>query len=237
MNKKLSQGVVVGALALFLTLMIGYALFSQNLTITGTAKAEGKFKLESVCDTVLPEWAKDLTFDVNRSYSKYEKGNENSVCTVINDEISMSTELKYPGAGKTFTVKITNIGTIDAELHMEKASVTVKDCKDGSGTGTKDGIIDEATECETGDELDIGGDISWNFNFARADLSGTNYIDFLNNSQNLPAYFYTDEEQQNFVLKPGDSVYITLSAIFREGVTEQGLVESKMSIKLPFEQA
>lgn len=39
MNKKLSQGVVVGAFALFLTLMVGYALFSQNLNITGTAKA------------------------------------------------------------------------------------------------------------------------------------------------------------------------------------------------------
>ena len=43
---KTRNKIFVGCLALLLVMVAGYALFSQNLTINGTAKAEGKFNIE-----------------------------------------------------------------------------------------------------------------------------------------------------------------------------------------------
>ena len=40
---KTRNKIFVGCLALLLVMVAGYALFSQNLNITGTAKAEGDF--------------------------------------------------------------------------------------------------------------------------------------------------------------------------------------------------
>ena len=87
MNRKLSQGVVVGAFALFLALMVGYALFSQNLNITGTAKAQGDFKIEAVCTPGAGIFETELDAD------DIDKGYANDSCTVAGNTVSMKTEL------------------------------------------------------------------------------------------------------------------------------------------------
>ena len=45
---KTRNKIFVGCLALLLVMVAGYALFSQNLTINGTAKAQGDFDIEIV---------------------------------------------------------------------------------------------------------------------------------------------------------------------------------------------
>ena len=54
MDKKRNR-IFVGCLALLLVMVAGYALFSQNLTINGTAKAQGNFDIAFTCTTVTSE--------------------------------------------------------------------------------------------------------------------------------------------------------------------------------------
>ena len=43
MRKSINKTVVIIVLALFLTISVGYALFSDTITIEGTATAQDKF--------------------------------------------------------------------------------------------------------------------------------------------------------------------------------------------------
>ena len=47
MNKK--NKILVGCLALLLVLSVGYALFSETITINGTATAKGNFDIVGTC--------------------------------------------------------------------------------------------------------------------------------------------------------------------------------------------
>ena len=46
---KTRNKIFVGCLALLLVMVAGYALFSQNLTINGIAKAQGDFSVTMTC--------------------------------------------------------------------------------------------------------------------------------------------------------------------------------------------
>ena len=52
MNKK--NKILVGCLALLLVLSVGYALFSDTITINGTATAKGSFDIRKWLDLVSP---------------------------------------------------------------------------------------------------------------------------------------------------------------------------------------
>ena len=44
--------VIIGVIALILAVSVGYALFSDTLTINGTATAKGDFNLSYACEFV-----------------------------------------------------------------------------------------------------------------------------------------------------------------------------------------
>ena len=41
--------ILIGCLALLLVMSVGYALFSDTITINGSATAKGEFKLTTTC--------------------------------------------------------------------------------------------------------------------------------------------------------------------------------------------
>ena len=47
---KTRNKIFVGCLALLLVMVVGYALFSQNLNIMGTATAKGDFSITPICE-------------------------------------------------------------------------------------------------------------------------------------------------------------------------------------------
>ena len=57
---KTRNKIFVGCLALLLVMVAGYALFSQNLTINGTAKAQGDFSLVTTCQPGIPDNLKNI---------------------------------------------------------------------------------------------------------------------------------------------------------------------------------
>ena len=52
---KTRNKIFVGCLALLLVMVAGYALFSQNLNITGTATAKGDFSVTPTCQAGVPD--------------------------------------------------------------------------------------------------------------------------------------------------------------------------------------
>ena len=98
MNKQ--RKIIVGVLALAVTIIIGYALFSENIAVNGTAKAEGIFDIKIT----------------NASITK-EVGSSGATVTVNNDGNSLTISvphLEYPGAYVDISFDIKNNGSIPA---------------------------------------------------------------------------------------------------------------------------
>ena len=107
---KTRNKIFVGCLALLLVMVAGYALFSQNLTINGTAKAQGDFDIEIV-----------------RAEITSEKGSAGATATISdNGKILTITvpKLEYPGAYVDVSYTVKNTGTIDAIFNTHKITGT-----------------------------------------------------------------------------------------------------------------
>ena len=105
---------LLGILAFVVACVVGYALFSESITINGSASAKGDWDIDVSCtkgvsDSLLQG------IDINRKEAK-EGGYQNDSCTVDGMNVSFSTELLYPTATRYFTVKVTNKGNIKATL-------------------------------------------------------------------------------------------------------------------------
>ena len=119
---KTRNKIFVGCLALLLVMVAGYALFSQNLTINGTAKAQGEFSLSMTCTTGILDEIKNY----DAGYGS-QSGYSNDSCSVANDTVTFHTDLAYPTARRYFTVKVVNTGSVIAvdesvDLYMKFAT-------------------------------------------------------------------------------------------------------------------
>ena len=100
MNKK--KGIIIGVLAVALVMVVGYALFSDTLTIGGTATAEGNFDMQIISAEITGEvGSTGATTQVN------SEDNNNSLTINI-------PKLEYPGAYVDVTYKVKNAGSVPA---------------------------------------------------------------------------------------------------------------------------
>jgi hypothetical protein len=89
-------------LAVVLILSIGYATFSESITVSGTATASATMDVEFTTASVTSE-----------------VGSINASATISNDKNTLSINvprLEYPGAYAVISGTITNVGTIPVEL-------------------------------------------------------------------------------------------------------------------------
>ena len=107
MNKK--KKIIIGVLALVLVMVVGFALFSDTLTINGTATAKGDFELTTSCDDDV-----NNALGVNGPQEQGSVTDSNISCSGKN--VNISATLGYPGSYKYYRVKVTNTGMIPAEL-------------------------------------------------------------------------------------------------------------------------
>ena len=126
---KTRNKIFVGCLALLLVMVAGYALFSQNLTINGTAKAQGEFSLTTTCTPGILDEIKNYDADYGS-----QSGYSNDSCSVANNTATFHTDLAYPTARRYFTVKVVNTGSITAV----DESVSVINQPIGNTTENKD---------------------------------------------------------------------------------------------------
>ena len=226
MDKKRNR-IFVGCLALLLVMVAGYALFSQNLTINGTAKAQGDFSVAATCQPGIDSKIKSIidnlvaTGQIDAS-PYYENGYYDDSCTVKGDVVTYSTKLKYPGAGRYFTLKLKNQGNIDAILEETGEG---KACFDEN----EDGVFDQKDECK------------------RMITHNSLHLDFVEDKEGN-VYFdpdYNDEagiekayDSNTGALKPGATLYVSMYAGVNMNLTAKKnfLYESTSTSKVTFKQ-
>ena len=97
---KSKNKILVGCLALLLVMAVGYALFSENITINGTATAKGDFEI-TITEALIED----------------EKGSSGATATITDNGKSLKLSipnLEYPGAYVKVKYKVKNTGTIPA---------------------------------------------------------------------------------------------------------------------------
>ena len=104
--------ILIGCLALLLALSVGYALFSETITINGTATAKGDFGVTTTCVPGISNELVQLGFA--KTPDDLQGGFENDICEVGGDTITANSDLLYPGARRFFTIKMTNNNSIPA---------------------------------------------------------------------------------------------------------------------------
>ena len=96
MNKK--KKVIIGVLAVILVAAVGYALFSDTLTINGTATAQGNFDLTYSCEL------------------DSKNGSATGNCSVKDNTVTTTSTLSKPSDSAIYKVTVTNDGSIPAVL-------------------------------------------------------------------------------------------------------------------------
>ena len=120
MNKQ--NKIVVAVVALILALTIGYAIFSQSLNISGTAKAEGNL---------------DIVFSEVGEISPHGTNTPTATITENGRKLELSEiTLDYPTAYVDIPVTIVNNGTVDGVLE----SITVENLETDDIKVTINGI-------------------------------------------------------------------------------------------------
>ena len=145
-NKKI---LILLLIILLLILAVGYAVFSETLTISGTANAKGTFDLEFQNAEVV----KNVGADVEKT------------TVVISEDKNILTinaaDLAYPGAGVEFSVDIVNVGTMPAAVQaVTPTNITGSDKIKVTGL---DGIKVSHPKIEVGDRCNIHFTVEWPF--------------------------------------------------------------------------
>ena len=91
--------VIIGVVALILVVAVGYAIFSDTLTINGSATAKGDFSLSYSCEI-----------------DDSSANKESAKCKVVGSDIEMKSSFLKPNESVLFHVTVTNDGTIPAVL-------------------------------------------------------------------------------------------------------------------------
>ncbi len=215
---KTRNKIFVGCLALLLVMVLGYALFSQSLNITGTAKAQGDFSLAITCQPGMPA---NLVESVKLATSDWvdDNGYYDDSCTVNGDAVTYSTKLKYPGAVRYFTLKVKNQSNIDA-IYDEDGKYEWTFYENENGTLKKV-------------SSDSGKSYSKIFPIGVEDKEGNIYLIESDDAGLNNAY-----NSETGALKPGATLYILTLAFVPNDLTakKEFLFEWTLTSKITFKQ-
>ncbi len=224
---KTRNKIFVGCLALLLVMVAGYALFSQNLNITGTATAKGDFSVTPTCQPGIDAKIKpifDVSFPITEDSLVFssDTGYYDDSCKVNGDVVTFNVKFKYPGASRMFTLKVKNTGNIDA-IYDEDGEYEY--CFDEN----EDGVFDKKYECST----------SRSYYYLLLafveDKEGNLYFDPDNNNEPGIEKAY---DSKTGALKPGATLYILISSYVDKNLTAKKnfLFESTLTSKITFKQ-
>ncbi len=124
---------IIGVIAFVLAVAVGYALFSQTLTINGTATAKGSFDVifqltndandteltyKSTCNAGY-KYCDNNTYVFDKTDATEATAPKTAVAALTDSNHTLTItvdKLTYPGATITVPFRVKNVGTIDAKL-------------------------------------------------------------------------------------------------------------------------
>ena len=200
MNK--SNKILLGILSFVVVCVVGYALFSENITVTGTATASGTFDIARSCQVGVPSELVNAIKTMHvRDYK--EGGYKNDSCSIVGDEAIIAVELEYPTAERWFTIKVTNNGTIPAvlsEIILKKSELC-----------TEEGCTNFLDSTEEQQRI-VGLFTKENNYILGAQIGDSEIMGFDVMTDDIMKEFTNDKGEQ--ILKPGNSVYFGVRARF-----------------------
>lgn len=246
--------ILIGCLALLLVMSVGYALFSDTITINATATAKGDFSYEITTMKGI-----DADIKTNNMYailneygviaSKIDFGSEegvaNSSISNTKNTITFSASLANQGESQYFTAKITNAGSIPLVLDIyydfsENATIT-------GNLIMNDGILFDVNKIKDATQGAMGSE----YGFDALDIGSVRFLrQQLTSLQDVyvPKSIY-DELNSNFdagidalpIVETGESIYLVFSSSWDNGVNfsknVKGLdVTGTNTITLPIKQ-
>lgn len=230
MRSKLSSKVVVAVLALFLVLSVGYALFSQSVTVSGTATAKGNFKISTTCTT---EVSSDMKTYMGGD-AQTERGYNNPECVVSDNVVTYSADLNYPGAIKYFQIKFTNMGDITAEISGAALLSSME------GTNTLKTYNSTTNELISTEEISAsGGFVGLNDAGVAFESSTGTFVSI--DSVDASNYFVTDSVGNitKIILEPNESMFYIVRTEWPNSSTysQSGVYyKATQSVSLPWSQ-
>ena len=229
MNKQ--KGIIIGILALIVTMMVGYAIFSETITINGTATAKGEFSFEistqkEVADAVKTNsmYAILNNFDVTGDAIQYgvsSSGIESAITNTSNT-VTYSAAFTNPGQKQYFTVKVTNTGTIPINIDIYNNFVN-----DTSITGNL--IMDDGNMFDITKIKDATLGASNEYGFTSSDLITSELLkaNLVNLYEILVPKKVYDDLNSNFETDPnatpkletGESLYLVFYSYWRPDIS------------------
>lgn len=214
--------ILIGCLTILLVMSVGYALFSDTITINGSATAKGDFSLTT-----------EVVSDIDDEFFHQIYGGtistgivENPNISVIDNVVNASVTLGAPGSKHNFIFKVTNTGTIPAKL---KSVYNV----------TTDSMIVQAGEDGFYDSSYCTGEFMVNSVCAYLYPDSGAYDDYESDLYTGERWFEGgfDPLLLDGVLDPGESAYYLLNFDWGRNSTVQGdPLELNWSVKLNWEQ-
>ena len=206
--------LLIGCLSLLLVLSVGYALFSETITINGTATAKGSFDITTTCEPGLSE---DVVgyLGVN-STDEEQHGFENSICDVKDNLVTLTTDLLYPTAARYFTIKMTNKGSIPAIIWGAEDGKSVESLDIGGGASwfLKDKETDEIIKSVESDSMKVNSGI-------RTVISNITLPKFdATNNVLMDVIYDTEKQYAGIKLEPGESIYVIIFFQYPEEANE-----------------
>ena len=214
--------ILIGCLALLLVMSVGYALFSDTITINGSATAKGDFELTTTCDMD----AGIIDDAVGQVGGTRESGSvTDAKISCEGNVVNASATLGYPGSHKYFMIKVTNTGTIPAKLkkvvELSNPDEMIASKENG---GALLGWIGK-TEGTSTNSMEV------------IFLSDVNYMDDYDTEMYYGPEIQWTEELFDAVLDPGESTYFYIEMLWNSSSTTPGdPLTASLNAQLDWEQ-
>ena len=214
--------ILIGCLALLLVMSVGYALFSDTITINGTATAKGDFDINVSCQNELleqiPKGTRFFKVIGDSGFVFNDNNYKNDICSIYDDEVAFNVELTQPRAEKTFIVKLTNNGSIDSVVKTstgEGIKLTYERCEGNFETNEFSNCTSIQDGVDTIIDFDIIG-YSLSDGVVKPLITGDPYNVFQGFTNNFI-------DSDDILLKSGNSVYLRFTAKWDDSDYDQNL--------------
>ncbi len=200
--------ILLGILVFVVVCVVGYALFSETITITGTATAKGNFEIT----TTVADY-KEVTGDTYWEYGIVTASNIN----VVDNVVTASATLGAPSSVKKFAIKVENTGTIPAVL---------KSITDENGNNAYTSNSYSKSKCNTNKTTCLQVDL----------MADSNLHDDYASEPGWPEVVFEDEGIFEAVLDPGEFTYYYISIAWSQNSTSSETISMSYTFKLNWEQ-